>query len=297
MTASQRTLTHLKTYRKRAFLCLTVLLLIALVIWISWGNTALAVTNYQIESARLPVSFDGFTIVQISDLHNASFGKNNEKLLKLIEAQAPDLIVLTGDLIDASHTELQIAESFIEAALDIAPIYLITGNHEAALDNWNAVKDRWSGAGAIILEDTSVTLTRSDGSLVLTGLQDPAFLTGEQSADLSQSIQSTLNSLAPQETAFHLLLAHRPELFDVYAVCPVDLILSGHAHGGQFRLPFIGGLYAPGQGLFPQYASGLFTQNETAMIVSRGLGNSVIPFRLNNRPEVVVVTLQSAHSA
>ena len=108
-------------------------------------------------------------------------------------------------------------------------------------------------------------------------------------------VSTKLNTLMEQETAYAILLSHRPELFETYAACGVDLVLSGHAHGGQFRLPFIGGLIAPNQGLFPKYDAGLFTDGNTNMIVSRGIGNSIIPIRFNNRPEIVLLELRAAN--
>ena len=104
-------------------------------------------------------------------------------------------------------------------------------------------------------------------------------------------VRTKLNNLADTESSYIILLSHRPELFESYVSCNIDLVLSGHAHGGQFRLPFIGGLIAPDQGIFPKYDAGLFTNGSTNMIVSRGLGNSIIPIRFNNRPEVIVIEL------
>jgi len=123
------------------------------------------------------------------------------------------------------------------------------------------------------------------------GVDDPSLQTDYLFGDAESAMKAQLQTLMREKNAYTVLLSHRPELFDVYAENGVDLILSGHAHGGQFRLPFIGGLAAPNQGLFPEYDGGLYTNNGTNMIVSRGVGNSIVPFRFNNRPEVVLVEL------
>lgn len=283
-----------KSSRKWIILGMIALLIIVLAVWIVCDNYALAATEYTVESDKLPASFDGFTIVQVSDLHNASFGKDNEKLLSLIEAQKPDLIAITGDLLDASRTDVDLSVSFAEKAAAIAPVYMITGNHEGALDDWEAIRTRLIEAGVVMLEDTSVVLEREGEEILLSGLEDPAFYPDEALADLPSTIGETIDSLSAPNDRFHLLLSHRPELFERYTDSSVDLVLSGHAHGGQIRLPFIGGVYAPGQGLFPDYTEGAFNENGTTMIVSRGLGGGAIPPRVNNRPEVVVVKLKSA---
>lgn len=281
-----------KIKRRWIVLGISALLVIALAIWVVCDNYALTVTEYELTSGKLPAAFDGYTIVQVSDLHSASFGEDNEKLLSLIEAQSPDLIALTGDLLDASHTDAEGAVSFVQAASAIAPVYMITGNHEGALDDWSAIRAKLIDAGAVMLEDSSTTLVSGEESILLSGLQDPVFLSDDALADLPAATSERIDALSQQTDGFHLLLSHRPELYEVYTASSVDLVLSGHAHGGQFRLPFIGGVYAPGQGLFPDYTEGQFSENDTTMIVSRGLGNSVIPLRVNNRPEVVVVRLK-----
>lgn len=282
----------LKNRRKWVILGIFALIVIALAVWIVCDNYALTVTEYTVENDKLPSSFDGYTVVQVSDLHNAAFGKDNERLLALIEEQSPDLIALTGDLLDASHTDADAAVAFAERAAAIAPTYMVTGNHEGALDDWDAIRTRLVEVGVVMLEGSSVELTSEDGAILLSGLNDPTLLPDESLADLPATISGTIDSLAPEDERFHLLLSHRPELFDSYADSSVDLVLTGHAHGGMFRLPFIGGIYAPGQGLFPEYTEGIFDENGTTMIVSRGLGNSSVSFRIGNRPEVVVVKLK-----
>ncbi len=148
-------------------------------------------------------------------------------------------------------------------------------------------------AGAVVLEDRAAALWRDGEAITVAGLSDPAFAgAGELFGEAPAMVRAKLGALLEGERGYTLLLSHRPELFDVYSGCGVDLVLAGHAHGGQFRLPLVGGLIAPNQGLFPRYDAGLYTSGGTSMVVSRGLGNSVIPLRFNNRPEVVLVQME-----
>lgn len=146
----------------------------------------------------------------------------------------------------------------------------------------------------IVLEDEAVQLEHNSGFVTLIGLSDPNFTIGNDIFnEVPAMISTKLNDLMEDETGYTILLSHRPELFDTYVSCGVSLVLSGHAHGGQFRLPLIGGLVAPNQGIFPKYDAGLYTNGSTSMVVSRGIGNSIIPFRFNNRPEIVLVELSA----
>ncbi len=264
-------------------------LLLVLIIWTIWGNSALMVTEISIFSGRIPAAFSGFLIAQISDLHNAQFGKNNAALIKNLSQQQPDIIVITGDFIDSNHTDIEVALDFVQEAVLIAPVYYVTGNHEAWCTDaqLEQLKTGLETAGVTILENEAVQLERDGQTITLMGLSDPFF------GATSSSIPRIIDSLKNDAAEYTILLAHRPELFETYADANVDLVLSGHAHGGQFRLPLIGGLVAPDQGLLPQYDSGLYTDGATNMIVSRGLGNSIIPLRFNNRPEIVLVKLQA----
>ena len=263
----------------------------ALLAGLWFDNSAVGVTDYTVESDRLPASFDGCRIAQVSDLHNTSFGADNAALLQKIEAATPDWILLTGDLIDANRTDIPLAVSFAEQAVQIAPVYYVPGNHES-IPQYAALREGLLQAGVTVLEDEAVTLARGGDTLTLLGVRDPAFWPGQSAGG---AIAAVLSALVPDpDDGFTVLLSHRPELFDVYVDAGVDLVFSGHAHGGQFRLPLLGGLYAPHQGLFPQYDAGLFPEGRTQMVVSRGLGNSSFPVRLFNRPELVVVTLRAA---
>ena len=276
---------------KKHLLCFGLISVI-LIIWTIWENKALVVSGFSISSDRLPAPFSGFRIAQVSDLHNAEFGEDNAKLLQLLSDSEPDMIAITGDLIDVNHTDVDVAVGFAQKAALIAPVYYVSGNHEASSSEYGTLKARLEAAGVTVLEDEAVYLERGGETIVLLGLADPDFsIKGDLFGEVPAMVSIKLNKLMEQATTYSVLLSHRPELFEIYADCGVDLVLSGHAHGGQFRLPFIGGLIAPNQGLFPKYDAGLFTDGNTNMIISRGLGNSIIPIRLNNRPEVIVIDL------
>lgn len=256
-----------------------------------WGNTALVTANVLVCSNGIPEAFDAYKIVQISDLHDAQIGKNNEKLIAMTAETEPDCIVLTGDFVDSSRFHPELSLSVAESLVKIAPVYYVSGNHEAILpdEDYQALTDGLRGLGVCVLEDESAELTRGGQSIRLIGLTDIGFHPGtlEEKKD---ALRTALSALLPEDE-FSVTLAHRPELMDVYTECGAPLVLSGHAHGGQIRLPGIGGLIAPGQGLFPKYTEGKYEENGTTLVVSRGIGNSVLPLRVNDRPQIVVVQL------
>ena len=275
-------------------LCVIGTIFFILLIWTVWSNKALMVSTISISSSHIPAAFSGFRIAQVSDLHNSEFGKNNTELLKLLSESRPDIIAITGDLIDANHTDVGIALGFAQESVRIAPTYYVTGNHEAASPQYDTLKAGLEEAGVIVLEDEAVSLERNGETITLLGLGDPDFtVKGDMFGETSAMVSTKLKNLDDGEGGYTILLSHRPELFETYVNCGIDLVFAGHAHGGQFRLPFISGLVAPNQGLFPQYDAGLYTDGSTSMVVSRGIGNSIIPFRFNNRPEIVLVELNA----
>ncbi len=280
--------------KKRLVLLCALTALLALIIWTAWGNTALMVNTIPVSSDRIPAEFSGYRIAQVSDLHNAEFGAENTKLLQIISESTPDIIVITGDLIDMNHTNIDTALDFAKNAVQIAPTYYVSGNHEAGLSQYDELKEGLKSVGVIVLEDEAIQLEHNGSTVTLIGLSDPNFAIGNDVFDETPAMVSTkINGLLENENGYTILLSHRPELFETYVSCGIDLVFSGHAHGGQFRLPFIGGLVAPNQGFFPKYDAGLYTDISTNMVVSRGIGNSIIPFRFNNRPEVVLVELRA----
>lgn len=282
--------------RKHITLIICLILFTVLAVWTLWGNTALMTNMIRLTLSdnRLPASFSGFRIAHVSDLHNAEFGEGNTKLLRMISENSPDIIVLTGDLVDSSRTDIHVALTFAGESAKIAPTYYVTGNHEALISQqkYETLKTGLEAAGVIVLEDEAVRLERDGEEIALIGLADPDFtIKGDLFGEVPSMVTTKLKNLVGEENLYTILLSHRPELFDTYVSSHIDLVLSGHAHGGQFRFPLIGGLVAPNQGLFPKYDAGLFTENNTNMIISRGLGNSVIPLRFNNRPELILVEL------
>ena len=281
----------MKTKKKFIVLAAIVAILILLIIWIAYGNTDLEIYKYNVKSEDIPSEFDNFRIVQISDLHNAEFGENNEKLLLMLKQADADIIAITGDMIDSRNTDIDVAISFAQKAVNIAPVYYVNGNHESrVLGEYEKLKQGLTDTGVTILENSSADITIGDETISLIGINDPTFRMDIVDDTMEQNIAHQLVNVIPDNDNYKVLLAHRPEYFDVYAG-KVDLVLSGHAHGGQFRIPFIGGLVAPGQGFFPEYYEGSHIKENTEMIVSRGIGNSIIPFRINNKPEIIVAEL------
>lgn len=263
-----------------------LILIAALIAWAAIDSRNIDVTRFTVSGA--PEAFSGFKIAQISDLHNAEFGTDNQKLIDILKSEAPDAIVITGDLIDARRTNTEIAESFVRRCMEIADCYYVPGNHEARLgDTYDAFESALIADGVNVLRNGSVRIRKKMDAIRIVGVDDPAFA---KASDAITNLDAALEALSSDD--FTILLAHRPELIDEYSKWGIDLVLSGHAHGGQIRLPGIGGLYAPGQGFFPKYTSGNYTVGDTEMIVSRGIGNSAFPLRVNDRPEVVIVTLK-----
>lgn len=281
--------------KKRTSIILAVVaaILFALIAWIIWGNTALELNTYTISSSKLPQSFDGYRIAHVSDLHNAEMGKNNEKLSTMLRDADPDMIAITGDLVDSRNTDIEVALQFVREAVKIAPCYYVTGNHEARISEYDELKEAMEAAGVTVLKDAQTEISLTGEFITLIGVNDPSYQTDYLFGDAKTVMNTKLEELHTEQDRFTILLSHRPELFDSYADHSIDLVLSGHAHGGQFRLPFIGGLVAPNQGLFPEYDAGIYTEGNTNMLVSRGIGNSILPFRINNRPEVILIELQA----
>ena len=278
--------------QSKYFILPLIIVGIFFITWTLWSNKALEVNEITVASSRIPSAFSGFRIAQVSDLHNAEFGEGNATLLKMLSECEPDIIVITGDLVDANHIDIDGALAFAEEAVGIAPAYYVTGNHEASISQYDILKSGLETVGVIVLEDESVYLERDGETIALLGLEDPnAIIKSDLFGEVPAMINTKLSSLVSEETGYTVLLSHRPELFENYVSSGIDLVLSGHAHGGQFRLPFVGGLIAPNQGLFPKYDAGLYTEGNTNMVVSRGIGNSIIPIRFNNRPEIVLIEL------
>ncbi len=246
-------------------------------------STELTASHYVFRSPKVKGALEGFRITQISDLHNKEFGRDNCRLMALTEAQQPDLLVITGDLTDSYHTDLDRAVDSAARLARIAPCYYVTGNHELRMsrDRQREFFARLEAAGVVLLRNEAVRLGLGGGFRLL-------------GVDCNQARTATLRDLMadrPREE-LNILLAHKPHYAECYRQAGVDLVLSGHAHGGQWRLPGVGGLYAPGQGVLPKYTAGMYRLGNTVMCVSRGLGNSSFPLRIDNKPELVTVILR-----
>lgn len=271
-------------------LCLASALTAGTAGWLWWGNRAVMVQTISVVDQYLPQEFEGFRIAQISDLHNEVFGSENRELLTLLAGAKPDVIVITGDLVDSRRTDVDAALEFVRGAVEIAPVYYVAGNHESRIPEefWMLERGLYQ-MGAHVLRGERALLTRDGAAVALIGVDDPTFQ-DKNSANWPGIVEAELGRLR-EEGLYSILLIHRPELMETYAKAEMNLVFSGHAHGGQVRLPFVGGVIAPNQGFFPQYDGGLYTLGDTRMVVSRGLGNSLAPLRVNNRPEIVLAEL------
>lgn len=249
-------------------------------------NNHLVVSKYEIVHSDVPEAFQDYVILQLSDLHNKAFGPHQVKLIDEIETIAPDIIVITGDVVDARRYDPIPVYELIDGLKDVSPIYYVLGNHESDVAALETFLSTLIDKGVILLRNEKMTIHQNDDQIVLAGIDDPTF-------QPSFELLSPLKALALETPDFTVLLSHRPEQFDVYANFPVDLVLSGHAYGGQIRLPLIGGVIAPHQGFFPELTEGVHNRKQTQLIISRGLGNSLFPQRVFNQPELVVITLKT----
>lgn len=280
-------------FRKRMWIAL-ILIIPLTIIFLQHQNSLLEVKAYTVENARIPKGFDGYKIVQISDLHCKNFGKNQTPLIELIRRQEPDVIVITGDFYDEKH-KMKPCEDLLKGIGELSPVYYVTGNHEYYTSNRKEWFDVLEKHGVHILQNETISLSEGQDNITLAGVNDPKSqqvsrgnISGEE-----QYMDQILSQLGREEDQYTVLLSHRPELMDCYERYGADLVLSGHAHGGQIRLPLIGPIIAPEQGFFPKRSSGRFEQGGTTMIVSAGLGTSLIDQRLFCPSQIVCVALKS----
>lgn len=278
------------------FLCICF---IAVCIISTIENRKLKVTEYQIVNSKIPKEFQGYRMVVLADLHNACFGKSNEELIRLIQEQKPDCILIAGDMIvgkPEQSTEVP-AQLIRELAKDY-PIYYGKGNHELRVslyqdtygDLWENYQKEIDGS-VTWLVNKSVSIEKNGTSIRLYGL--------DMEADYYKRFRHTpmnsgyLNDLlgTPKEADYTILLAHNPDYFSEYVAWGADLVLSGHLHGGMVRLPILGGMVSPMFHFFPKYDKGKYEEKGSIMLLSGGLGNHTFKFRVNNLPEILVVTL------
>lgn len=272
--------------KKKLLVILTIVA--ALILFFYFQNNSIVTNEISISSKKIPQSFDGYKIVQLSDLHSKSFG---DVLVEKVQKINPDIIVFTGDLVDSKKYDEQTSLALMKNLVEVAPVYYVTGNHEWWSGEYENLESKLIDTGVYVLRNTAEDITINNDTIQIFGVDDPAKANigyAEQSI-LEEDIQNTITRL--EKDRFSILLSHRPEMFYLYAQYEFDLVFSGHAHGGQVRIPFVGGLVAPNQGFFPKYTEGAHTSDGTTMVVNRGLGNSIIPLRIFNRPEIIAVTL------
>lgn len=282
--------THSKKHRGRG--CLTALIITALIaaacaFLIKDSRDDLEISRYEVESAKLAESFDGFRIVQLSDLHGAEFGDDGMGLVEKVRELEPDIIALTGDFI-TDESDLAAVKKLAERITRLCPVYFVSGNHEFGSGFAVELRNILEDAGVKYLSNEYLTISRGEDAILLGGVEDP-----NAYADMltPEELAQKMNEAAPAE--FKILLGHRNYWMTEYPELPVDLILSGHAHGGLVRIPGVGGLIGTDRHLFPDFVEGKFNNGNYTMIVSRGLGNSVPIPRIFNRPEIVCVTLKA----
>ncbi|WP_419955900.1 metallophosphoesterase [Neobacillus niacini] len=265
------------------FLSVSIIIMVS---FFYWQNNALVITKHVINSDKIPKGFNHYKILHLSDLHNKNFGKRQEKLVGRIKKEKPDVIVFTGDIIDRRSKDLKPAALLIDQLVELAPVYFVPGNHEWDSDLKRKLETLLMNKGVVILTNKVRIIERNGERIEMAGLDDP-----ESGLSIRSSIKRISEKMQPD--LYSIVLSHRPTWFNTYTRAGFNLVFSGHAHGGQIRLPIIGGVFAPGEGLNPKYSEGIHQQDHTSMVVSRGLGNSSFPLRIFNRPEIVVITLQS----
>ncbi|MBQ1264456.1 MAG: metallophosphoesterase [Oscillospiraceae bacterium] len=253
-------------------------------------NNTLGVQEYAVQSDALPAAFDGFRILQVSDLHGKSFGKDHERLLEAAAKTNPDLIAITGDLAD-EQTDLPSLAPLLTGLRNIAPVYFVTGNHEWSLkkDERQTLFSMLEQADVRWLKNEYLMLGKDDAKIVLAGADDK-FGPADQ-----KKPKEVVDEIRAEhgDDAYILMLSHRNDELDLWAKLGVQTVLCGHAHGGVVRLPMLGGVFGTSHEFFPEYDAGVFTKNETTMVISRGLGgHKLLPVRVCNRPELVTVILE-----
>lgn len=292
---------------KKKYWLIVLAVLAFCVIWNIYWNRTIVVRTYVHSNEDVPESFDGYRIVQLTDIHSVRSEKQGQLIYEKTAAQEPDVICITGDLVDSRYYAANGVEGealtleLVEKLVQLAPVYFVYGNHEMILlddPERNAFKVAMEELGVHLLNNEKTNITASEEDIILAGIQDPSTLYKDyQFAYLSNNgerMEAMLDTVTEGigNDDFVLLLSHRPEYLEMYDQYPVDLCLTGHAHGGQFRLPFIGGIYAPGQGFLPKYTFGLYETDDLEMYVGTGIGNSLIPVRVFNPPEIITVVLE-----
>lgn len=255
--------------------------------FVYWQNFTLQVETVELFFESLPPQFDGLRVAELSDLHGRSFGKNNVRLLRTLQKARPDMICICGDLFD-EKTDLTMLEPLLTGLTDIAPVYYVTGNHEWQVKNLREILQKMRAWGVTVLENEGRVLSRGGAEMVVAGVHDPC---GPYDMKTPAALVRELRSA--QGNDFILMLSHRNDELAMWSQLGVQLVLSGHCHGGVVRLPFVGGVFGTRRELFPEYDAGVYRQDGTTLFVSRGLGYTNVHFRLFNRPHVPIMILRS----
>lgn len=290
----------------RRFKIVTLLIVLILFVYLYFENTSLfIVQKNEIVSNKIDSNFDGYKILQLSDLHSREFGENNIKLINKIYKIDPDIIVCTGDMMNSTEDDGHVFINLVKKISKDYPVYYIDGNHEQLVEYNNVgVYDEFISSlkelDVKIVKNTKIKLQKGSSYINMYGLNVDLVYYSTKSALKESNIEytednfsKTINKETFENNKYNILLTHNPIYFEVYEKSGVDLILSGHVHGGIIRIPFKGGLLSPDQEWFPKYYHGLYTINDTNMIVSAGLGNDTVNFRIFNPFEMNLITLRS----
>lgn len=261
--------------------------LVVFMVWVVNGfrQDKFDISFYHMSSSKITANM---RIVQLADLHLKEFGENNCDLVNEVSKLSPDIIAITGDMANDNNSDYHVVTDLVKQLVEIAPVYYSYGNHEFKMvlfQDSNIGRDI-EAAGAKLLSNKYEVINVNGNKIAIGGICIENYTAGEENS-------TKFFEKYDKETEFKLLLSHSPEIFQGYMnEHPVDLALAGDAHGGQIRLPILGGLYAPGQGLFPEFAEGMHENvcNST-LVISRGLGSSHHIPRFNNNPEIVVIDL------
>ncbi len=279
---------------------LLILLCCTIIAVAMYGNKSLDITYADNKTTKLPEEFNAFTIVHLSDIHNTEFGKENRNLVEKVQnlKSKADIILITGDLIDSRRTNVNITVELVEKLVEIAPVYWVTGNHEFRKPkDFETLEKELLEIGVKGLRNSSDIIEIDGASIEIIGIDDYTFFAKDEikrTFEADEEVVKTIESLN-SENLYSILLSHRPNLLDLYSKAEVDVVFSGHTHGGQIKLPILGGLLAPDEGFLPYYDGDeeFYFEGNTQLFISRGLGNSIFPVRFLNRPEIKVVTLYS----
>lgn len=281
------------TMHKVKFMIKCILIVLVVILFIFFvsvflSQNALSVTHYEYNNEKITGEFK---IVQITDLHNHEFGHSNCRLVEKIAKEQPDIIFMTGDMLNEGGQDASIVETLIEELKEIAPVYFSLGNHEKYyMEHDPQLVRKLEEAGAIVLEKEYLDTEINDQEVRIGGVYGYVLDRGYKDGSEQRFMEEF------QDTdRFKILLSHMPEgllLWKGMETWDVDLIFSGHVHGGQVRIPFVGGLYDPEEGFFPTYTKGMFESGKGTMILSAGLGSSAKVLRVNNLPEIVVCQVQ-----